>query len=194
MHNKQSESHKLTHQKGKISFLDSPGRREELSPEKLLSMVAIKENDTILDFGAGTGYFSIPLAKIVNGTVYALDIDVSMLEIINSKAKQEHITNIVPIHGGNADLPLPDASIDVVIASLVLHEIQPLAATLNQIQQVLKEDGYLICVEFEPKGDSTHKAPRISSAGMEQEITDAGLRITQKFFPTESLYVLIAQK
>ncbi|MDN7247134.1 class I SAM-dependent methyltransferase [Planococcus shenhongbingii] len=193
MHNHHSNSQETNH-KGKMSFLDSPKRREELSPEKLLSMIPIKETDTILDFGAGTGYLAIPAAKMVKGTVYALDIDAGMLEMIRSKALQKNIDNIVPVQVGTAALPLSDASIDVVLASLVLHEISPLEPALKQITNVLKKGGYLVCVELESKGHSTHKAPRISSAGMEQEIMEAGLHITQKFFPAESLYVLIAQK
>lgn len=195
MHNHHdNKTDKPKHQHGKVSYLESPKRRAELPPEKLLNMIPLKKEDHILDFGAGTGYFSIPAAKKVDGTVYAFDIDESMLELINSKAKKEQLTNIVTIPGGDTELPVADASIDVVIASLVLHEINPLAPTLAQIQKVLKKEGYLICIELEPKGESSHKAPRITLEGMERELGDAGFKITEKFFPAESLYVLIAQK
>lgn len=182
------------HSQGKAAFLDDPKRRGDLSPENLISLAAVKETDSILDFGAGTGYFTLPLAKKVTGAVYALDLDSSMLELIKSKALKENIFNIVPVLGGNTAFPLPDASIDLVFASLVLHEINPLEKTLNHIKNVLKEDGFLVCVEFESTEKSSHKAPRISSAEMEQSITEAGFRISKKIFPTESLYVLIAQK
>lgn len=182
------------HPQGKVAFLDDPKRRGDLSPENLISLVAVKETDSILDFGAGTGYFTLPLARKVEGSVYALDTDSSMLELIKSKALQENIFNIVPVLGGTAKLPLPDETIDIVLASLVLHEINPLAKTLSQIKDVLKENGILVCVEFEATGNSSHKAPRISSAEMEQSLMDAGFRISKKIFPTESLYVLIAIK
>lgn len=194
MHHEHKKAHGINQHKGKISYLDSAGRRAELSPEKLLDMIPIKEQDDVLDFGAGTGFFSIPVAKKVGGTVYALDIDSSMLEIIRSKAEQEHIPNIVLLRAEGNEIPLADASIDAAIASLVLHEINPLAPVLEQISRVLKSGGHLVCVELEPKGESDHKAPRISSAGMEQAIQKAGLQITRKFFPAASLYVLIAQK
>lgn len=89
---------------------------------------------------------------------------------------------------------LPDESIDLVIASLVLHEIKPLDRTLAKIKNVLKDGGHLICIELEPKVESSHKAPRISLAGMEQAMKDPGFRIIEKVFPSKSLYVLIAQK
>lgn len=181
------------HSKGKISYLESPERRKEFSPEQLLNMIPVKETDSILDFGAGTGYFSIPAAKRIKGNVYALDIDATMLEIINEKALEEQLSNIVPVQGRMEALPLPVGSIDIIIASLVLHEIQPLAPLLQQMKNILKKEGYLVCLELEPK-DSSEKAPRITLEGMEREMIEAGFKITEKFFPAESLYMLVAQK
>ncbi|MCJ7840731.1 class I SAM-dependent methyltransferase [Lederbergia sp. NSJ-179] len=132
-----------------------------------------------MDLGAGTGYLAIPAAKMVEGLVFALDIDPSMLEIINAKAKEENVKNIQPIKGSIDHIPLSDDSIDIVLASLVLHEVKPLPKTLQQIKQVLKDDGHFVCVEFEKKGHSSDGSPRISSSMMEQEIINAGLRIKQ---------------
>lgn len=181
------------HSKGKVSYLESPERKKEFSPEQLLNMIPVKETDSILDFGAGTGYFSIPAAKRIMGNVYALDTDAAMLEMINEKALKEQLTNIVTVQGSMEALPLPDGSIDVIIASLVLHEIQPLAPLLQQMRNVLKNEGYLICLELEPKG-SSEKAPRITLEGMEREMKEAGFQVTEKFFPAKSLYMLVAQK
>ena len=181
------------HSKGKVSYLENPERRKEFSPEQLLNMIPLKETDNILDFGAGTGYFSIPAAKRILGNVYALDIDAEMLEIINEKAQKQQLTNIVPVQGSMEALPLPDGSIDLIIASLVLHEIQPLAPLLQQMKNLLKKEGYLICLELEPKG-SSEKAPRMTLEEMEREMKEAGFQVKEKFFPLESLYMLVAQK
>ncbi|WP_373893319.1 class I SAM-dependent methyltransferase [Virgibacillus sp. CBA3643] len=88
--------------KEKVSYLESPERRKEFSPEQLLNMIPLKETDNILDLGAGTGYFSIPVAKRTTGNVYALDIDAAMLEIIKEKALKEQLTNCpcAGKHGG----------------------------------------------------------------------------------------------
>lgn len=181
------------HSKGKISYLESPQRRKEFSPEQLLNRIPFKETDSILDFGAGTGYFSIPIAKRTTGDVYALDIDTTMLEIIKEKALKEQITNIVPVKGSIEELSSPDGTIDVIIASLVLHEIQPLGPLLQQMKNVLNKDGYFICLELKPK-ESSDKGPRITLEGMEREMIEAGFQITEKYFPSESLYMLVAQK
>ncbi|RCW63338.1 class I SAM-dependent methyltransferase [Saliterribacillus persicus] len=106
---------------------------------------------------------------------------------------ERQVTNIVPIQGSIEALPLPDGSIDIVIASLVLHEIQPLTPLLQQMKYTLKNKGYLICLELEAKG-SSEKAPRITLEKMEQEMKEAGFKVTEKYFPAKSLYMLIAQK
>lgn len=178
---------------GKVSYLESPERKREFSPEQLLNFIPLKETDSILDFGAGTGYFSIPVAKRTTGKVYALDIDAEMLEIIKEKALKEQLTNIVPVQESIEELSLPDGSIDLIIASLVLHEIQPLGPLLQQMRNVMKKEGYLICLELEPKGNAD-QGPRLTRERMEQAMKDAGFQITEKHFPAESLYMLVAQK
>lgn len=68
---------------------------------------------------------------------------------------------------------------------------------MKQINRVLIEKGYLLCVEFEPKEASV--SPRVHSSVMEQELLSAGFDIKEKIFPTnkvanEALYIIIAQK
>ena len=75
--------------------LENPTRMEELKPEDTLRRIGLQGNHVLSDIGAGSGIFAIPAAKITSNTVYALDINVEMLSLINDKAKQEGITNMV---------------------------------------------------------------------------------------------------
>ena len=178
----------------KMEFLDNPERRGDIPSEKLLNMLPIKKANSMLDLGAGTGYITIPAAKIVEGFVYALDIDSNMLEVINSKAKAENITNIKTLKGSIDDIPLSESSIDFALASLVLHEVKQLSHSLQQIKQVLKDDGYFVCIDFEKKNNPTDNHPRIASSVMEQKITNAGFKVIQKLHPTDAIYIIIAKK
>ncbi len=181
----------------KVQFLDGAKRIKALPPEELLNMLFIKKIFNILDLGAGTGYLTIPAAKMIDGLVYALDIDSKMLEIIDSKAKEQNASNIKLIESGTDNVPLPDGSIDIVLASLILHEVRPLSETIFQINRVLKEGGQFMCLEYE-KTDSAADGPplhiRVSSSVMERELKNIGLSVTHKVFLKDSLYVIIAKK
>ena len=185
------------HEAAKIAFLDSAMRRNTLPPEEILNLLPIQKDTNILDAGAGTGYFTIPAAKQTAGVVYALDIDARMLGVIDAKARTEGITNIQLVQGMINDIPLFDGSVDIVLASLILHEVGALPPVLTQITRVIKPGGYFLCIEYE-KEESTVKGPpvqiRIPSVEMERQLMYAGFTIVQKNFLCESLYVIIAQK
>lgn len=89
-------------------------------------------------------------------------------------------------------LMIPADSIDVLLASLVLHETNFLSENLQIINQVLKTEGKFICVELEE--NSRHHHLRITLAKMKQELNQAGFEVNEVFYPTESIYVIIAQK
>lgn len=181
------------HHNGKVAYLESAARRAEFSPAQLLDRMPLRKTDNVLDFGAGTGYFTLPLAKKLEGTVYALDIDGAMLEMIRTKAEEQQIPNIQLIQGESNRIPLPNASIDHIVASLVLHEIHPLEETLQQFRNVLKIGGSLVCLELEPKRAANEKAPRITYAELERKLEGSGMRIIKKQFLTDDLYLMIAE-
>lgn len=176
--------------------LDSEERRRQFPPKQILNHLPIKQSDCILDLGSGTGYFSIPAAKMTEGTVYGLDIEIKMLNLLQEKIDENGITNIELLKGQIEEIPVSDQTVDHVIASLVLHEIAPLTQGLAEIHRVLKEDGYCLCLEWE-KTDSASGPPlhhRIYSGDMELAFTNAGFRVIHKEFPTPSHYLLIVQK
>lgn len=181
----------------KINILENADRKDNFPAEDLLKLLPIKRTNHILDLGAGTGYLAIPAAKQIDGIVYALDLDVDILNYLDSKAKKEKLDNINTVEGSFENIPLEDNTIDIALASIALHEVNPLSNTLKQINRVLIEKGYFLCVEFEPI--ETSGSPRVHSSVMEQELLNAGFDIIEKIFPSnkvanEALYIIIAQK
>lgn len=104
----------------------------------------VKEGQTFLDFGCGTGSFTIPAAKVVspNGKVYALDYFPRQLEIVREKVAKEGLTNVETILSSN-NTGLPDESIDVVWMCDVLHEIKERRSVTEELHRVLKTGGIL---------------------------------------------------
>ncbi|QQE79807.1 class I SAM-dependent methyltransferase [Alicyclobacillus sp. SO9] len=180
----------------KMHVLDSPERRKMMPAEPLLSALPVTKQDVIVDLGAGTGYFSIPAAKLTRETVYAVDVEPKMLEALKENVQTQNVSNVVPMTGAIENIPLEDDTADLIIASLVLHSVNPISDGLQEIRRVLKDGGKLLCLDWEPK-ESPMGPPlevRVSSSNMEEALQKAGFGITKRLFPEEFLYVLVAAK
>ncbi len=105
----------------------------------------IQEGQTFLDYGCGTGSFTIPAAKIVSpeGKVYALDYFSRQLEIVEEKSKKEGLTNIETILS-DSKTGLPDECVDVIWMCDVLHEIKERRAVVEELHRVLRNNGVLV--------------------------------------------------
>ncbi|MFH1382739.1 MAG: class I SAM-dependent methyltransferase [Chloroflexota bacterium] len=104
----------------------------------------VQQGQTVLDFGCGTGSFTIPAARIIGdkGKVYALDCFPRQLEIVTRESQKEGLTNIETILS-DSKLSLPDGSIDVIWMCDVIHEIREKRAVLEELHRILKENGTL---------------------------------------------------
>ena len=76
----------------KMAFLDSRQRERLIPPEALISQMPIQKNHTLLDVGAGSGFFTIPMAENTSSKVYVMDPDKRMLSVIEDKAKEKGLT------------------------------------------------------------------------------------------------------
>lgn len=180
----------------KKELLDNPERRKTLPPEQLLKLLHIGRQNIVLDLGAGTGYFTVPAAQITNNKVYALDIEPSMLSALDSKLKELNVQNVELVEGAIEDIPLQDDSVDRVIASFVLHEVEPLSKGLQEIKRVLIKGGECFCLEWEKKpmeqGPPLHH--RIHSSDMKKAMEESGFEIVDTVFPSDSHYILVIRK
>ncbi len=104
----------------------------------------LEEGQTFLDYGCGTGSFTIPAAKIVGtqGKVYALDYFPRQLEIVKEKSRKKGLTNIETILS-DSKTGLPDECIDVIWMCDVLHEVKERRAVLEELHRVLRKAGVL---------------------------------------------------
>ena len=118
--------------------------------EKVLKEIGVKEGQTVLDFGCGSGIYSLPSAKIIGaqGKIYALDKNESELDELIRKAKSKNLRNIKIVKtSGEPKIPLEDESIDVVLLYDVLHSYYLSADErrhlLREVYRVLKPDALL---------------------------------------------------
>ena len=113
---------------------------------KMLSEVGIGEGQSILDFGCGSGTYTIPAAKLVgrNGRIYALDVNQGALEKLSRKAEKEGLDNIVTLlSSGNVDIPIENETLNHVLLIDVLQEISDKDTLLEGVHRSLKPDGLM---------------------------------------------------
>src|SRR3990167_4772405 len=98
------------------------------NPVQILKTLQLDGNvRDIVEFGCGYGTFTIPAAKIIRGTVYALDIEPEMIEMTKREAVKEGLSNIrtVPRDFVAKGTDLESESVDYVMLFNILHIEKP---------------------------------------------------------------------
>lgn len=181
----------------KVAHLDSEMRKRLMPPEDILDLLPVSRNSVVLDAGAGSGFLTIPAAKITHETVYAVDLDSRMLGVVRTKAADEGLENVQVMLESIDELSMPDSSVDIVLVSLILHEVPSLTETLAELHRVLKPQGWFLCVEYEKEESSVQGPPmhiRIPSTLMKEELEQTGFIVEQYMVPSESMYIITASK
>ena len=149
------------------------------SPIKTLEEIGIRSGWNVLDYGAGSGSYSIPAAQLVGprGTVYAADIHTLAIIRIQKKALLKGLKNIHPILT-DCNTQLPDASIDVVLLFYVLHDFKNPDLILKELKRVLKPRGLLSIIDHKFNKDKVISV--IDNATVNMKLRNSGKRNGKK--------------
>jgi ubiquinone/menaquinone biosynthesis C-methylase UbiE len=132
-----------------IDWLERQEREMEENTSQLLKNLAVKPGMLIADIGAGSGYHSTLMSKMVgNGKVYAVDVEPEMIAYLNDRITLEGTKNIVPVLSTEQSVSLPGNAIDMMLLVDVYHEFSyPYEMALSMLN-ALKPGGKLVLVEF----------------------------------------------
>lgn len=176
------------------SWLERPERVEEEQPDKVVAAMKLKPTDVVADVGAGTGYFSFRLSRIVTqGKVYAVDIQGEMLNLIEQRKQKLKATNVVTVRSTEKDVKLPDSSIDVVLMVDVYHEFEFPYEMMQSIKRALKPGGRVVQIEYRGEDPNvpikrTHKMT-VQQARKEMEFVGLVWKETKDFLPQQHFLV-----
>jgi ubiquinone/menaquinone biosynthesis C-methylase UbiE len=126
-------------------WLDRPDRDSREQPDRVLDSLKLAPAMTVADVGAGTGYFTLRLAKRV-AHVIATDLQPQMLDMLRARAGSD--ANITLVQASDHDAALPPACCNVVLMVDVYHELSDPPAVMAGIAKALKPDGRLVLVEY----------------------------------------------
>ena len=127
---------------------DNPLRKLLHNPKTILSPY-VQPGNSVIDVGAGMGYFSIPLAEVVgsSGHVTSIDVQPQMLSVLAKRAKRSNVSARITTHLATRESLGSHPSANFIFAFWVLHEVPDQRALLRQIQNLLKPNGLFLFVE-----------------------------------------------
>src|SRR5215204_3423225 len=148
-------------------------------PARVIDALKLPEDASVADIGAGTGYFSIRLAKVVpRGTVYAVDIEPKMLEYVRQRAAGLALANVVTVQGDSVSPRLPKA-VDLALVVDTYHHIPNRVAFFRGLaSNGLTAGGRVAIIDF--RKDAPDGPPpefRFEAAQIIDEMTKAGYRL-----------------
>ena len=186
--------HRFDNPKQLAKSFDDPARDAWQQPDRVIEALGLKRGQTVADIGAGTGYFTVRLAKSEAApTVYAADIEPSMVSYLSERAAQEHLSNVVAVQAA-ADTPNLPEPVDLVLIVDTFHHIGGREVYFRKLATSLKPGGRVAIVDFRP--DSPEGPPkefRFTPEQIKSEMSKAGYTLTaQHDFLPRQLFLVFA--
>jgi len=167
---------------------DDPSRDEWQMPSRVIDALQITEGQVVADIGAGTGYFTVRLARAAaKPKVYAVDIEPSMIEHLRHRITVEGLTNAIAVQAAADAANLPEP-VDLALIVDTYHHIPNRVAYFTALKTSLKRGGRLAIVDFR-KGAPTGPPEefRFTPDQISAELAKAGfsLQTTHEFLPRQ---------
>ncbi|MFW6192432.1 MAG: arsenite methyltransferase [Gemmatimonadota bacterium] len=107
------------------------------------ALAELREGEVVLDLGSGGGVDVLLSARRVGptGMAYGVDMTDEMLELARENAREAGVDNVEFLKGEIEDLPLPDASVDVILSNCVINLSTDKARVLREAARVLRPGG-----------------------------------------------------
>lgn len=164
---------------GGIPWLDRAGRDEEERPEVVIAALNLHGGETVVDLGAGSGYFTFQIAPKLGprGKVVAVEIQDEMIDALRGRVKEQKAANVEIVKGTEIDPHLPQNSVDVVLMVDVYHELSYPFEVMTAVRKALKPDGHVVFVEYRKEDPKVSIKPlhKMSVEQLEKEMKAVGL-------------------
>jgi ubiquinone/menaquinone biosynthesis C-methylase UbiE len=173
---------------------DDPARDAWQRPQRVIEFLKLHSGQTVADLGAGTGYFSVRLARAVGatGTVLALDIEPNRIAHIARRAQQAGLSQVVAKLVPPDDPQLAPNSVDLILVVNTWHHLEARSRYLGRLQRALRSGGSLVIVDYRegelPVGPPA--AHKLTRRQLIDELTCAGWMLQSELDELEYQYVL----
>ncbi|MBK9769704.1 MAG: class I SAM-dependent methyltransferase [Candidatus Obscuribacter sp.] len=163
-----------------VKKFDDPARDKWQLPKEVIAALKIDKDDKIADIGAGTGYFSLRIARAYpDSTVYGADVEPDMITYLKQQAKKQHLPNhkavMLP-----TDKPALPAKVNLVLVVDTYHHISHRISYFAALKKHLLPDARVAIIDFtaqSPEGPPPEH--RLSKADLTEEMKEAGYGISE---------------
>lgn len=176
---------------------DSPERDPWQRPAEVVALLALAPGHTVVDLGAGTGYFLEHLAPAVQpgGRVLGLDVEANMVAYMSQRIAREGIEGASARAVALDDPGLEPASVDRVLVVNTWHHIAERVAYARKLHQSLRPGGFVLVVDFTME---TRRGPppsgRLEPGRVVEELRQAGFEAETIPESLPDQYVVRARK
>jgi FkbM family methyltransferase len=193
------EGREISHVMGHLGagWLERPQRERQERTDLLIGRLPLEPDDVVADIGAGTGYFSFPVARRVpEGRVIAVDIQPQMLQVIRERRAAAGVDNVETVLGSATDPGLDPSSVDLAFIVDAYHEFSHPLEMGMALVRALRPGGKLVLVEYRAEDPAVPIKPlhKMSEKQVRREMAVLGLDwvVTEDYLPQQ--HVLIFEK
>lgn len=172
---------------------ESPERDEWQQPQTVIELLGFQGDESVVDIGSGTGYFSVRFARALpRGKVLGVDIEPDMVGYLNDRAEKENLENLTSLVVAPDDPAIPEP-VDMVFLCNTYHHIEGRVDYFRRLKGDFRTGGRLVIVDF-VKGELPVGPPDRMKLPPEQvvsELSDAGYALIDSPDVLPYQYILI---
>ncbi len=183
-HHEAGAHHRFQDTEHWVQVFESPDRDKWQKPDEVVKALGLKPGESIVDLGAGTGYFTRRFAVAVRpgGRAIGLDVEPGMVEHMREDARKRGLKSYDAKVVKPDDPGLAPASVDVVFLCDAYHHIENRADYFRKVRAALKPGGRVVDVDFKkellPVGPPP--AHKVARDAVIEEMRRAGFRLVRE--------------
>ena len=129
--------------------LEDPARLEALPPQTVVSLARLRGDETVVDYGAGTGVYTLAVAEAVpHGRVIAVEALPPLADLLRGKITPQLAERLEIVETDANAVPAADAVADRVLMVDVLHHLYDQPGALDEVVRLLRHGGLFVVVDW----------------------------------------------
>ena len=181
-----------------INWLERETRDKEENSKLLVKNLDIQPGMVIADIGAGSGYYTEKMSKILTGggNIYAVDVQTEMIEYLEKRIKKGKLKNVTTVLCSEKTIPLSVASIDLMVLVDVYHEFSFPYEMGKAMYESLKPGGKLYMIEFraEDKSLSIKGLHKMTEEQVVKELSVVGFKFEKNISNLPIQHCIVFEK